>query len=81
MDWFTWAQDVAGGVISKAADAKFVQPYEIEKLRLQALGDLGVYTEGQPGTRQPAQPAGLTINPTTMLLIGGAVLAVMMLRD
>lgn len=75
MAWEQWFQDVGASVINKAADAKFTQPYEIDRLRLEALGELGPYTEGQAQTRQDAG-----INPT-WLLIGAAVVAVLMLRD
>lgn len=79
MDWATWVQDVAGGVISKAADAKYVQPYEVQKLQLQALGEMGPYIEGRPGTVQ--QQTGINLSGSTLLLIGFGVLAVMMMRD
>ena len=78
MDWSTWVQDIGGGLLTRAADAKWVQPYEIQKLQLQALGEGGYYTEGRPGT---VQQGGIAISGTTMLLIGGAVLAVLMLED
>ena len=77
--WEQWIQTVAGGVISVASAAKFTQPYEIDKLRLQALGSLGVYTEGQP---QAVAPAGLFgMSQGALLLIGVAVVAVFALRD
>lgn len=79
MDWGTWFQDVAGSVIDKAATAKYQQPYEIDRLRLQALGESGFYQEGQAGTVRPAQ--GLGIQPSTLLLIGGAVVVFMLLKD
>lgn len=77
MDWSTWVQDVGAGLIDKAAGAKYVQPYEIQKLQLEALGQTGYYNEGQAGTRVPT--AG--IDPTMLLLIGAAVVAVMLLKD
>ncbi len=78
MDWSTWVQDVGAGLIDKAAGAKYVQPYEIQKLQLEALGQAGYYNEGQAGTR--AAMGGM--NTTMLLLIGGAVLvAVVMLKD
>lgn len=77
--FFTWAQDVAGSVINKATDAAYVQPYELSRLRLQALGDDGYYTEGQRGATQ-APKAGFTVSPQLML-IGAAVLAVVLLKD
>lgn len=78
MNWETWFQDVAGSVINKAADAKFSQPYEIDRMRLQALGETGYYTEGQAMAKGGAIGG---ISPT-VLLIGGAVLvAVLLLKD
>jgi hypothetical protein len=78
MDWSTWFQNVAGSVIDKAATAKYQQPYEIDRLRLQALGEGGFYTEGQPGARAPV--GGM--NPGTLLLIGGGLLvAFLVLKD
>ncbi len=79
MDWSTWVQDVGAGLIDKAAGAKYVQPYEIQKLQLEALGQSGYYNEGQAGTRAAAAGG---MNTTMLLLIGGAVLvAVVMLKD
>lgn len=77
MDWSTWVQGVSGDLIGAAVDAKYRQPYEIQKLQLQALGDGGYYTEGQAGTRNATAAAG--INPM-WLLLGGVVL-VAMLQD
>jgi hypothetical protein len=79
MDWSTWVQDVGAGLIDKAAGAKYVQPYEIQKLQLEALGQSGYYNEGQAGTRAAAAGG---MNTTMLFLIGGAVLvAVVMLKD
>ena len=78
-DWQEWFQDVAGSVVKSAANAKYNQPYEIQKLQLQALGANGlVYPEGQPATVASAP----VFNMTTMLIIGGVVLAAaLLLRD
>ncbi len=46
--WEEWAQNVGGNVINSAVSAKYQQPYDIQKLRLQALGEVGIYDEGQP---------------------------------
>lgn len=83
MSWEQWFQDVSGSVINKAAEAKFVQPYEIDKLRIQALGELGLYQEGQPGAGSVVQRPGLfgMSQQMTLLLIGGGLLAFMMSRD
>lgn len=83
MSWEQWFQDVSGSVINKAAEAKFVQPYEIDKLRIQALGELGLYAEGQPGTGAVQQRPGLfgLSQQATVLLIGGGLLAFLMMKD
>lgn len=79
MEWENWFQNVAGSVIDKAATAKYVQPYEIDRLRLQALGDLGYYTEGQPGAQAPQQQNN---TQQSWLVLGGLVLvAVLVLKD
>lgn len=84
MAWEQWFQDVSSSVINKAAEAKFVQPYEIDKLRIQALGELGLYQEGQPGAAGAVQQRpglfGLS-QQATVLLIGGGLLAFLMSRD
>jgi hypothetical protein len=77
MDWSTWVQDVGAGLIDKAASAQYTQPYDIQKLRLEALGQAGYYNEGQAGTRVAASG----FNPMVLLLIGAAVIAVVMLKD
>lgn len=78
--WEEWFQNVAGSVIKDASQAQFQQPYELQKLRYQALGEMGLYTEGQP---QPAvAPALFGMSQGTVLLLGAAVLvAVFALRD
>lgn len=78
-DWSTWIQDVGAGVVDRWANAKYSQPYEVEKLKLQALGDTGYYVEGRPGTAQPVRVTGL--DTSTVLLLGAAVVAVLMLKD
>jgi hypothetical protein len=79
MDWATWVQQTAGGLLQAKADATYQQPYEIEKLRLQALGDTGVYNEGQTGV-STTQSTG--INTKTALMIGGAlVLAIVLVKS
>lgn len=77
MDWSTWVQNVGSGLIDKAASAQYVQPYEIQKLQLEALGQGGYYNEGKAGTRTAAT-AGM--NPTVLLLIGAAVVAVVLMK-
>lgn len=75
MSWETWIQDVAGSVIGKAADAEFTQPFELDRLRLQALGENGYYREGQPGAMPKPQPAV----SGTVLLIGGVALVALLM--
>lgn len=79
MDWSTWFQNVSAGVIDKAAQNRYTQQYEIDRLRLEQLGQLGTYTEGQPLPPQAGTVAGIN---TSVLIIGGVVLlAVMLLKD
>lgn len=78
MDFGDWAQQVSGSLINKYADNKLVQPYEIQKMQLQALGQLGMYQEGQASINAGRQ--GLTISPT-LLLIGAVAVIVIMTRD
>jgi len=78
-DWASWFQGVASKVIGAAADAKYSQPYEIQRLQIQALGADGIYTEGQPGFR--ATGGGQGINGGALLLIGAAVLLVVLMKD
>lgn len=80
MAWEDVFQSVVSDVASKAASAKWVAPYEIQKLQLEALGQSGYYTEGQAGERA-ATGAGLTITPTMLLLGLGVVAVVMLARD
>lgn len=84
MSWETWIQDQGANLLNKAAEAKFVQPYEIDKLRIQALGELGLYQEGQAGAAGAVQQRpglfGLS-QQATVLLIGGGLLAFLMTRD
>ncbi len=77
--WESWIQGVGSKIIGSAADAKYSQPYEIQRLRLQALGDMGYYSEGQPGMIRPGMVGGMSSG--TLLLIGGAVLVFMLMRD
>ncbi|MGE0350389.1 hypothetical protein [Hydrogenophaga sp.] len=80
MAWEDWFQDVAGSVVKSAADAKFTQPYEIQKLQLQALGSLGMYNEGKP--QAVASTSMFGMSQGMVLLIGlGVVVAVFALKD
>lgn len=77
MDWESWVQQVAGGYLKSRTDAKFQQPYELQKLKLQALGPFGdIYQEGQPVTQ------GSIGSVPPWLLIGGVVvLAVVLVKS
>lgn len=77
-DWSTWAQDVSAKLIGQWGNAEFVQPYEVQKLQMQALGQLGYFNEGQAGL--VANRNGLTISPG-LLLLAGAVMLVVMMKD
>lgn len=78
--WEEWVQNVAGSVIKDASQAKFTQPYELQKLRLTALGELGYYNEGQP---QPAVATGLFgMSQGAVLLLGlSLVVAFVAMKD
>lgn len=69
MEWSEWIQNIGSGLLDRT--------YELERLKLEQRGAGGSYTEGQPAT-PPAATGGL--NPT-VLLIGAAVLAVVLLRN
>lgn len=80
-DFFSWAQDAAAGLIKSGvsyANTQQQQRYEIEKLKLEALGTDGYYTEGQPGAGKSTAAGG--ISPTVLLLGGVALVAVLMLQ-
>lgn len=77
MDWSTWLQGIGTSVIGAAADAKYRQPYEIQKLQLQQLGQLGPYTEGQP----MGGGAMGGINPAWLLIGGALLVAVLIIKD
>lgn len=82
MDWESWgqaAQQWGGLIIKGAVDKEFYQDFENDKLRLQALGSLGYYDEGQRGV-VPLPSQGQQF-PGTLLLIGGAVLLIFLLKD
>lgn len=74
--WETWAQEVGKTVITAAANAEFVQPFELSKLKIQALGDAGYYTEGQRGV---AGNSGAAL-PSGVVLLGLAALAFVLLK-
>ena len=69
-----WAQGIGSSVIGGWASSTYQQPFELEKLKIQALGDKGYYTEGQASAPQKA--AGLS----PLVLIGGLVVLVLLLN-
>lgn len=79
MNWEEWVQQMA----SKASDAfiakQVTQPYELKKMQLQAFGDYGFYTEGQPGVNGMPMQANGTRN---LVMLGiGALLLFMLVKD
>lgn len=73
--WDEWIQDVAGTVIKTKAQADYIAPYEIQRMRLQAYGDVGMYDEGYRGVGGQVLPGG-QVSP---VLIVGALLVVAVL--
>lgn len=76
--WEEWVQDVGGSVIDKYSDAAYSQPYEIQRLKIEALGDAGYYTEGQPGVKASGTVGG--ISQGMLLLAGAALVALLLLK-
>ena len=77
MAWEDFLQDAGKTIIDKWSSKEYTQDYEIERLRLQALGQYGgLYTEGQAGVRTAGTIGGIS---TGTLLIGGALLLVVVL--
>ncbi len=76
--WESWIQSIGSKVADVAANRQTGnQNYELERLKLQALGQYGYYTEGQTGMRVN----GMGISSGTLLLLGAGLLAVMLLKD
>lgn len=73
--WGDWLQKTASTVIGGYVGKDTNTDYQLKKQQLTQLGQLGYYTEGQT-TRAQAQSMNGTI-----LLIGLAVVAVMLLKD
>lgn len=79
-DWGTWLQQVSGSLIDKWGTAEYVQPYQLQAMRLQALGQLGFYEEGQTG--RIVQAGAVPQINGTWLIAGGVILAaVLLLKD
>lgn len=72
-DWTKWMQDVGGGLIGAWSNATYQQPYDLQRMRIQSLGDRGYYLEGKPGVAQA--PGGIS----PLMLIGGGVLLLVVL--
>jgi hypothetical protein len=75
--WESWAQNISSNLLQGYANSQFQQPYELQKMQLQAYGS-GAY--GLPYIQgQPNMQLGI---PTGWLLIGGAIaLAVVMIKS
>ncbi|MGA8787245.1 MAG: hypothetical protein WB542_18115 [Polaromonas sp.] len=71
--WETWIQNIGGQVIGAATAAQYTQPYDIQRMKIQALGQQGYYTEGKPGIQQA--PSGIS----PVMIIGGAMLLMVVL--
>ena len=75
-------QGIGEKLVSGYVDYKVTWPAKIQEQQIQRLGDLGYYAEGQPGFlgAAPGQPAGFGL-PASVLLLGGAVLLFVLLKD
>jgi len=82
MDWSSWIQDVGKQVITTRTEAKYKQPFEIQKMQLQAMGPFGMpYIEGSASAPTGAAPAAVAGIPTSWLLIGGVIAVVLLAGD
>jgi len=79
MSWEQVAQDWGGKMVDAAIALKVTQPYEIDKLRLQALGQGGYYSEGQPGVNNNAS-APLVV-PSGLVILGVVAVLFFVLKD
>ncbi len=77
--WETWIQGAGTQLLGGYIQNETRDPLALDKLRIQALGQYGIYNEGQAGIYRTGQMGG--INPTMLLLMGGAIVAVMLLKD
>jgi len=75
--WESWIQNSGTSILGGLISNKTRDPNELAKLQIQALGQYGYYNEGQAGLMRSA--GGM--NPTMLLLIGGVIVAVMLLKD
>lgn len=81
MDWSEWIQDVGKSTINSVVEAQYKQPFELQKMQLQALGPFGqLYSEGSAQGVQSAQApqqAMLFGFPMWMVVVGGIAAIVM----
>lgn len=78
--WEETIQEWGGKVLDAGIAYGVTNPYEVQKLQIQALGDYGYYNEGQPGTAGAAMRQSVAL-PSGLLLIGGLALVVFLLKD
>lgn len=78
-EWGAWLRDVAGYGIKATVDNRYTQKYDLQRLQLEALGDYGYYTEGQPGVyRRAGTSMGI---PSGLLILGAVVVGFLLLKD
>lgn len=75
--WGDWFRNLTGSVVNLAAQKEYVLDPQAEAAKWQALGQLGYYREGLPGTTTQ-QAQGLN---GTVLLLGLGLVAILMLKD
>lgn len=76
--WTETIQDWGSTVLQGVVDKEYRQEFELDRMKIQALGDMGYYDEGQAGAYMRAPGAGVSPG---LLLLGGAVLLVFLLKD
>lgn len=81
MNWEETIQSWGSALLNGAVDREFYQDYNLQRLRLEALGTTGYYTEGQPGRTAPTTPAVTAGGVSPVLLVGGLVLLVLLMKD
>lgn len=68
--WF----DTIGNLAARYAEARYVKPYEVQSMRAQGLGQNGYYVEGKANVSTQG-------STSTLLLVGAAVVALLLLKD
>lgn len=77
-DWTSFIQDVAGDWAHSAIDARYQQPYEIQKLAMQQFAPNGMaYQEGQAVQASVSNGAVSASIPMSWLILGAVVLFAM----